>query len=162
MDANIIHVFRWGRTCAAMETKLYQFSDNSQVTGWLHLMRGGAESHTSHRIAGSEFEYQCSSGFYLSNKTNPVQKLFCQGSLQVDTSLVSSCVRKFHKFRNCATRHICVSAMECEDTPDKGEDSGAAGYIWDDLKLYNKQINVSCPVGKVFKLIFFHSIKCQL
>ena len=57
---------------------------------------------------------------------------------------------------------IHVSAMECEDTPDKGEDSGAAGYIWDDLKLYNKQINVSCPVGKVFKLIFFHSIKCQL
>ena len=78
-----------------METKLYQFADNSQVTGWLQLMRGGAESHSSHRIPGAEFEYQCGSGFYLPNKTNPVQKLFCQGTLQVDTSLVSSCIRKF-------------------------------------------------------------------
>ena len=134
-----------------METKLYQFSDNSQVTGWLQLMRGGAESHTSHRIPGSEFEYQCSSGFYLPNKTNPVQSLFCQGSLQVDTSLVSSCVRKLNMFMTYVI-HIWVSAMECEDTPDKGEDSGAEWYIWDDLKLYNKQINVSCPVGKVFCL----------
>ena len=79
-----------------METKLYQFADNSQVTGWLQLMRGGAESHTSHRIPGAEFEYQCSSGFYLPNKTNPVQKLFCQGTMQVDTSLVSSCIRKLN------------------------------------------------------------------
>lgn len=81
-----------------METKLYQFADNSQVTGWLQLMRGGAESHSSHRIPGAEFEYQCSSGFYLPDKTNPVQKLFCQGTLQVDTSLVSSCIRKFDIF----------------------------------------------------------------
>ena len=86
--------FRWDRTCEAMETKLYQFSDNSQATGWLQLMRGGAESHTSHRIPGTEFEYQCCSGFHLENKTNPVQTLFCQGSGQVDTSLVTSCVRK--------------------------------------------------------------------
>ena len=38
--------------------------------------------------------------------------------------------------------------MECEDVPDIGDNSGAAWYIWDDLKLYNKQINVSCPIGK--------------
>ena len=39
--------------------------------------------------------------------------------------------------------------MECEDTPDIGANSGAAGYLWDDLKLYNKQITVTCPVGKI-------------
>ena len=38
--------------------------------------------------------------------------------------------------------------MVCEDTPDKGENSGAQGYLWDDLNLYQRQINVSCPVGK--------------
>ena len=37
--------------------------------------------------------------------------------------------------------------MECEDDPDIGANSGASGYIWDDLKLYNKQITVTCPVG---------------
>ena len=79
-----------------METKFSQFADSSQVTGWLQLMRGGTESHTSHRIPGAEFEYQCSAGFYLPNRTNPVQSLFCQGSLQVDTSSVSSCIRKYY------------------------------------------------------------------
>ena len=78
-----------------MESKLYQFADNSQASGWLHLMRGGADSHTSHRIPGTEFEYKCSSGFYLDNKTNPDQSLFCQGNMLVDTTSVASCIRKF-------------------------------------------------------------------
>ena len=48
--------------------------------------------------------------------------------------------------------------MECKDVPDIGDNSGAAWYIWDDLKLYNKQINVSCPIGK-FNLtcLIFHN-----
>ena len=40
--------------------------------------------------------------------------------------------------------------MECEDTPEIGENSGAAWYNWDDSKLYNNQISVVCPVGKYF------------
>ena len=40
--------------------------------------------------------------------------------------------------------------MECEDTPEIGDNSGAAWYEWDDSKLYNKKITVVCPVGKVF------------
>ena len=40
--------------------------------------------------------------------------------------------------------------MECEDTPEIGDNSGAAWYEWDDSKLYNKKITVVCPLGKVF------------
>ena len=43
---------------------------------------------------------------------------------------------------------LFVPAMECEDTPDIGDNSGAAWYIWDDLKLYDTQIYVSCSIGK--------------
>ena len=50
---------------------------------------------------------------------------------------------------------FCVAAMECEDTPEIGDNSGAAWYIWDDSKLYNKQISVVCPLGKDFIFSLF-------
>ena len=47
--------------------------------------------------------------------------------------------------------------MECEDTPDIGDNSGAAWYIWDGLTVYDTQIDVSCPIGKVF-----HNLACSI
>ena len=88
--------YRWTRSCEALENKIPEFADSSLVNGWLQIMGAGAETDASlnYRIPGTEFKYRCSDGFYLPNKTNPDQMLQCQGSRLVDTSAVTSCIRK--------------------------------------------------------------------
>ena len=90
------HAIRWKRSCELLENKLYNFANNTKATGWLGIVGHGAETHSSlhYRIPGTEFKYQCSNGFYIENKTNPIQMLQCQGNGLVDTSFVTSCIGK--------------------------------------------------------------------
>ena len=87
---------RWSRGCEAeMQDKLTQFADSSQRSGWLELVSAGPGFSYDLRVAGTSFNYQCSPGFELPDKSNPEQSLVCQGSRAIDTSAVLSCVRKF-------------------------------------------------------------------
>ena len=90
----IFDYFSWERTCELLQDKLSQFANNSLATGYLELSGLGSESKREYRIAGTEFKYKCNMGFELPNKTNPDQTFQCQGNLQVDTSFITSCVRK--------------------------------------------------------------------
>ena len=94
----IFDYFSWERTCELLQDKLSQFANNSLATGYLEVSGLGSESKREYRIAGTEFKYKCNMGFELPNKTNPDQTFQCQGNLQVDTSFITSCVRKSNGF----------------------------------------------------------------
>ena len=89
-------MLRWSRGCEAeMKDQLPQFADSSLRSGWLELMSAGSGFSYDLRVPGSFFNYQCSAGFELPDKSNPEQPLVCQGSRSVDTSAIISCVRKY-------------------------------------------------------------------
>ena len=71
------------------------FADNSLIPGWLELKSGLDGFSVDQRVAGTQFNYRCSTGFELPDHSNPDQVLSCQGSRAVDTSAVTSCVGKF-------------------------------------------------------------------
>ena len=79
--------------------KLHQYANNTLATGWLQLSAAGDQSHWSYRIPGTEYQYVCSNGFELPNKTNPIQTLKCQGSGLVDTTYITSCIRKYMSYK---------------------------------------------------------------
>ena len=51
--------------------------------------------HSDHRVPGSSYQYQCSEGYYLSDKSNPEQTLHCEGTRAVDTSALQKCTREY-------------------------------------------------------------------
>ena len=117
-----------------MKEKLDQFADSSLVAGWLELQSALTGYSVDHRVAGSQFVYKCSHGFELPNKSNPDQVLSCEGSLEVDTSSVTSCV-----------------PMTCDEDPDLGLTAGIHNYTWtDNSRLYRTNITMLCPFGQAF------------
>ena len=84
--------FSWRRDCPDLKSKLTEFADSSLIPGWLELKSGLSGFNVDHRVAGSQYNYRCSSGFELPDHSNPDQVLSCQGTRAVDTSAVSSCV----------------------------------------------------------------------
>ena len=84
----------WERGCPELTEQISDLADTSQVQGWLGLSGADTGSFSAHRIPGTAFKYKCSTGFEVSTNSNPDQLLVCQGSLLVDFSSVSTCVRK--------------------------------------------------------------------
>ena len=85
----------WGRTCPQLEDQISSLADTSLAEGWLGLVGAHTGSFSAHRIPGTAFKYKCSTGFEVSQGSNPDQVLVCQGSRLVDFSAVQSCSRKF-------------------------------------------------------------------
>ena len=79
-----------------MKDKLPEFADNTLASGWLELVSAGTGFSVDHRVPGSSFQYQCSDGYYLSDKSNPEQTLHCEGTRAVDTSAIQKCTREYN------------------------------------------------------------------
>ena len=78
-----------------MKDKLPEFADNTHASGWLELVSAGAGFSVDHRVPGSSYQYKCSDGYYLSDKSNPEQTLHCEGTRAVDTSAIQNCIREY-------------------------------------------------------------------
>ena len=87
---------RWSRSCDLLEEKIYDFADNTEITGWLELKTASPGFNTNYRVPGTKFQYRCSTGFTTDQNTNenPDQDLICEGSMRVLTDDIVSCVRK--------------------------------------------------------------------
>ena len=79
-----------------MKDKLPEFADNTLASGWLGLVSASTGFSVEQRVPGSSYKYQCSEGYYLSDKSNPEQTLSCEGTRAVDTSAIQKCSREYN------------------------------------------------------------------
>jgi hypothetical protein len=86
----------WTRSCPEMEDRIYEMADNTLTgtPGWLQLKWAKTGFSKSYRIPGTTYKYKCSTGYYLADKTNPLQELTCEASRRVDFSNVNKCQRE--------------------------------------------------------------------
>ena len=86
--------FRWSRSCDLLQDRIYEFADNSEISGWLEIKTASPGFNTKYRVPGTTFQYRCSEGFELPTNENPDQDMVCEGSRRVLTDDIVSCVRK--------------------------------------------------------------------
>ena len=86
--------FRWSRSCDLLQDRIYEFADNSEISGWLEIKTASPGFNTKYRVPGATFQYRCSEGFELPTNENPDQDMVCEGSRRVLTDDIVSCVRK--------------------------------------------------------------------
>ena len=78
-----------------MKEKLPEFADNTHSSGWLEMVSAGTGFDVDHPVPGSSYQYKCSEGYYLSDKSNPEQTLRCEGTRAIDTSAIQQCTREY-------------------------------------------------------------------
>ena len=93
---HIYSLFRWSRDCDLLEDRIYEFADNTEISGWLEIKTASPGFDIKYRVPGTTFQYRCSTGFELPTNENPDQNLVCQGNKRVFTDDIVTCVRKLY------------------------------------------------------------------
>ena len=91
-------LFRWSRSCDLLKDRIYDFADNTEISGWLEIKTASPGFNINYRVPGTTFQYRCSTGFELPTNENPDQNLVCQGNKRVFTDDIVTCVRKYSSY----------------------------------------------------------------